>query len=342
MVQIIDMPGSPGPSLGSQLGSLLGQARQQQMQQQQSALLSKILHGEATPEESAQLSPELQLQAAKLGQASQAQAMKDLQKAQETMEKQKQEQKEAEILAKYQAGESLNNQELASLSPTSLRTLIGQQKPTFEPTEEKLEAERVSKLASEIEGEYRGSKSEDQRLDRMESLSEKGNLTTPLLKNMMDRVGLPLGVLGNPDSEEFSKLEADFLRDVRNIFPGGRITNYEIQAYLKGIPSLSNTSDGRKAIIRNRRILNEAKQARYSAYREILNENNGKKPRNLDLLIEDKVGPKLDELEVKFREGLGGEEVSSFVLMKDNQGRLVRIPSNRVDDALKSGAQWVK
>jgi hypothetical protein len=254
-------------------------------------------------------------------------------------DKQIAEQRESSILAKVSAGEQITPEERATLSPTSLRTLIGQQKPTFEPTEERLEAERVSQLATEIEGEYKASQSEEQRLGRMEKLSDKGDISTPAMMKTMNTLGLPLGILGNPDSEEYAKLEADFLRDVRNVFPGGRITNYEIQAYLKTVPSLMNSKEGKAAIIRNRRLQNQAKNLRYSAYKDIIKENGGRKPRNLGVLIDERTGDQMREIEEQFREGIqtGIEKFQQPLRMKDSSGKSYNIPPNLVEKALKDG-----
>ena len=54
-------------------------------------------------------------------------------------------------------------------------------KPTFEPESEKLEAKRVADLATGIEKDYLSAKNENIRLDRMEELSDKEGLSTPLI-----------------------------------------------------------------------------------------------------------------------------------------------------------------
>src|SRR5690606_18161947 len=122
-------------------------------------------------------------------------------------------------------------------------------KPIFEPESEKLEAKRVADLATEIEKEFQSAASEDMRLERQLQLDKEGNISTPVLIKLMDTFGIPIGVLGNPATEEYRKIEADYVRDVSKVFPGGRITNYEIGAYLKTIPGLMNSPEGRKQII---------------------------------------------------------------------------------------------
>ena len=74
-------------------------------------------------------------------------------------------------------------------------------KPTFEPESEKLEAKRVADLATEVEKNYTTARNEDIRLDRMLQLSDKGDVSTPAMMKVLDTIGLPIGILSNPDTE---------------------------------------------------------------------------------------------------------------------------------------------
>src|SRR3989304_3638885 len=228
---------------------------------------------------------------------------------------------------------------IADLDPKIQKSIIAQKKPVFESTGEKIEAERVSQLATEIESEYKAAQSEDQRLGRMEELSKEGNLSTPLMVKTMGVIGLPIGILGNPDTEEFTKLEADYLRDVSKVFPGGRVTNYEVQAYLKSIPSLVNSEKGRAAIVRNRRLQNKARKLRYDAYKEVLSENKGIKPRNMGFLINEKIGTELQKIEEEFQSGINDslEKFQQTIKLKDSKGKIYNIPPNKIEEALKDG-----
>lgn len=215
-------------------------------------------------------------------------------------------------------------------------------KSNFEPESDKLEAKRVAELATEIESEYKAAQNEDLRLDRMGVLDQKGNVSTPLLIKALDFLHLPIGVLSNPDTEEYRKLEADFVRDVSKVFPGGKITNYELQSYLKTIPGLLNSPEGRKAIIRNRKLLNDAKKIRYDEYKKILKENNGKKPPNLSLLIEERTASQVAKLEDEFIDGITkeSEKFQQPIRMKDPDGNPIDIPPNMIEKAMKAGARF--
>jgi hypothetical protein len=215
-------------------------------------------------------------------------------------------------------------------------------KSNFEPESEKLEAKRVADLATEIESEYKAAQNEDIRLERSEVLDKEGNVSAPLLVKALDALGLPIGILGNPATEEYRKIEADYVRDVSKVFPGGKITNYEVQSYLKTIPSLMNTPDGRKAIVRNRKLLNEAKKVRYDEYKKIIKENNGKKPPNLGILIDERTAEKINKIEDNFIKGINqeSEKFQQPVRMVDPNGNPVDIPPNLIEKALQAGAKF--
>lgn len=214
-------------------------------------------------------------------------------------------------------------------------------KPVFEPASDKLEAERSAKVADEIENEYKSVVNEDIRLDRQTALMEKGNLSTPAMVKLIESLGLPLGILNNPDTEEFAKLEADFVRDVSKVFPG-QIRVYEIQAYLKTVPSLMNSREGQEAIIHNRKLMNEAKKVRYDAYKDIIKENNGRKPPNLDMLIHERTQKKMDDIAERFKAGIDAatEMNAQTIRMYDAQGKAYDIPANKIPDAQNSGLKF--
>jgi len=215
-------------------------------------------------------------------------------------------------------------------------------KNAFEPESEKLEAKRVSELSSEIENEYKAAQAEDMRLDRMGVLDKEGKVSTPLLIKALDFISLPIGILQNPATEEYRKLEADFTRDVSKVFPGGKITNYELMSYLKTIPSLMNSPEGRKAIIRNRKLMNEAKKIKFDEYKKIIKENNGKRPPNLGILLEDRIADRIVEIEDKFIEGISKEsqKFQQPIRMIAPNGRAIDIPPDQIESALNSGAKF--
>ena len=153
-----------------------------------------------------------------------------------------------------------------------------------------------------IKGE-KGAKENIARLERMEELSRKGKLNSPLYLEFLRKSGFDIPALTSPDSQEFRKLETDFLRDARNIF-GGRVTNYEMNTFLKAIPSLSQSPEGRERVIHNLKLFN---QAALETLREILKENGGIPPFDLMEQISDKSAPKIDKIYQEFSRGISQE-----------------------------------
>lgn len=179
-------------------------------------------------------------------------------------------------------------------------------------SQEKLAAFKETKPErKEILNEAKSAKDTLARLDRMDELSKKGKLDSPIYLELLKKSGFDVPALTTPDSQEFRKLEVDFLRDAKNIF-GARVTNYEASQFLKTIPSLSQSKEGRERVIRNLKLINEGKLVRADALKEILKENKGTPPLDLAEQIEERVSPKIDKLLNEFRRGAQGKVQKTF------------------------------
>ena len=110
------------------------------------------------------------------------------------------------------------------------------------------------------------------RLDRMQQLAETGKLNHPFFAKIMRKIGQ--NWMLTPESQEYEKHEISFLDNAKELF-GGRVTNFEAQTFLRSIPSLQQSPEGRALVTHNLRIMEEAKIARKNAYDEELKKNNG-------------------------------------------------------------------
>jgi hypothetical protein len=170
-------------------------------------------------------------------------------------------------------------------------------------SKEKSEAYKATKEdRKEILQSAKDAKENITRLDRMSELSKTGKLDSPLYYNLLKKVGLDIPALLNPESQEFDKLATDFIKNSRSIF-GGRITENQIETFLKTIPSLSQSAEGREAVTRNLKIMNEGALLRDKALREVLRENNGIPPLDLSERVNERVEPALSELSKEFVRG---------------------------------------
>ncbi len=148
------------------------------------------------------------------------------------------------------------------------------------------------------------------RLDRMDELIKEGNLSNPAFSSLLDSLskgifgfGIDLHYLESPDSQEFRKLSADFIKNAKDYF-GSRLTDADLKSFLTTIPSLMQTDEGKLRVINNLRKFNEISLIRKRAADEIINANGGRRPRNLDQLVDDIADPLIDDIAQKFKQNL--------------------------------------
>lgn len=157
--------------------------------------------------------------------------------------------------------------------------------------------------------EYKASNEGLHRIERMRELEKEG-LTGPARTQGLNALrkipyvgeamadsleGLfPL----NPASQEFQKLSQEFLRDLKSVF-GGRISNLEVENYMKMVPTLMNTRQGRNRIYRNLEYMYKAKRLPFKIAREIKKENGGKTPLDIDDLVTERYEKQAKQLAKK-------------------------------------------
>lgn len=159
----------------------------------------------------------------------------------------------------------------------------------------------TKEVRKEIFDKTRTAKTKLRDLERFEEL--EGYIDTPGYVEFLKRAGLDIPALMNPESQEFEKIAQGFLRDAKNVF-GGRISNYEVEQFLKTIPSLSQSPEGRKRVIAGLKQLARGDLAYNEALREIMKENNNVPPDDLLEQIGDRIDDKLDKIAELFKKDL--------------------------------------
>lgn len=188
--------------------------------------------------------------------------------------------------------------------------------------ERKINAEEQKEINAETLPVYtkindagKAAKQASARLKRMEHLLDKGKVQTGVFQRALRSathipyLGPVFGILNNAltnrDTEEYDKLSSEFVKDAKPFF-GNRMTQQEVEFYLKTVPNLLQTAGGQKRVIRNMQIFNEAAEVQQKAMREIIKENGGKRPRDLEEQIDDRTRNKLDALHQEFIGGPTG------------------------------------
>lgn len=159
--------------------------------------------------------------------------------------------------------------------------------------------DEISKLA-------KGAKEGEIRLDRMQELIHRGNLRggfTSALVNALDKVGLDISSLEGADTQEFRKLSNDFIKNAKDFF-GSRITDQDLKAFLKTIPNVSQSDEAKLRVISNLKSFNQIALLKKKAADEIISKNGGKRPRNLDQLVENTTSDQVDKIANDFKKRL--------------------------------------
>lgn len=128
----------------------------------------------------------------------------------------------------------------------------------------KREEGRFSKQLDKFEELDKRSTSLDQekiRIDRLKELNKTGELPTGLgrLNVSLKSGNLILPFAASPEAQEFTKIVNDFLSGAKDTF-GARVTNFEINTFLKRLPNLLNSEEGRERVLRQMEIINELNQ----------------------------------------------------------------------------------
>lgn len=178
--------------------------------------------------------------------------------------------------------------------------------------------------------------------NQMESLNNSGKLTTPLMSSLLGKAGMPLGVLGNPESESFDKLSNQLTRTIQKYY-GSRILQTEFHNFLRQIPTLQNSEEGRRMIIKNLQMAAIPKKIEYEAYKQVMKENGGIRPADLKERVAEKVLPSMDKWVEDMKKDLQSisavkaPEGTISIITPD--GRTVAVPKEKVKEALDKGGK---
>jgi len=316
-----------GPSVGGNLGAATGvgisqglqmllERKMQGMQQQK---LAEGLMALGLPPEAALLDPSLQkeLLSQKGNERKQARLM-DLIQRRGVADGERT--GSLEIAAEGPAGSpGYSPEELLAISeidPNAARLLQSSSQADRKLEFEKQKQNQRSKEAAyNITKDYRAgvaktahaSKGVKARTARMRELDAKGNITKSALYQGLRYLGKPFGFdpigLLNADTQELEKLSNDFIKDAPAIFSGSKLTNEMVKIFLKSVPTLVQSAEGRERVYRNMETMADVAQLEETAVNEIIAENGGAPPLNLDALVQERIQDRVEELMMSFAAG---------------------------------------
>lgn len=245
---------------------------------------------------------------------------------------------------------------VSQLDPNLARTLQSQKKQQFQERQfDQRTKEQAYKITApvrkEIAGASKSARSGLMRVRRMKQLVDEGNLNSPLWSSIVKNYFGDAPFLKTTSSQEFDKLAIDALEGAPSRF-GGRVTEFLADTFLKGIPNLLQTDEGKRRVVRNLEIMENAKLLRFDAMTQVISENGGVPPLDLEEQIDARIGDQLDEMADEFiynpdKPGQGltvsgpqqgvTEIAEDEVVMVDPNGVRRKVNKSKVKDAQKAG-----
>lgn len=132
------------------------------------------------------------------------------------------------------------------------------------------------------------------------------------------------------NAEAFNKVLANFQRGVRDIY-GGNVTNGEMEQFLKTIPTLYHTPEGREVIFAGMKKYYRAGKERAKIERQIIKENGGKPMQDLHERVNEKFSPIQKKLSKDFK-----KDIEKAKNLSSKTSRLASVASYGAGKALSS------
>lgn len=173
------------------------------------------------------------------------------------------------------------------------------------------------------------------RLLQMQKIASDSDLISPTAAVFLDTLGIPLGALEDPSSELYNKVSLDLLKGLPETY-GNRIMKVEVENFLKTIPTLMNSPEGRRMVASNMLKLGEMKEVYYNEMRRQQRQHldtSKPLPRDFQQTVFDQVKPQIDRVNNEF---VKMSEIKSLppntVPFFDPSGNIKFIPKDK--------AQW--
>jgi hypothetical protein len=182
------------------------------------------------------------------------------------------------------------------------------------------------------------------KLLQLQQVNSDEDLIGPGTAQIMNELGLPLGLLENPSNELYEKVSQDLMKGIPEVY-GNRIMKIEVDNFLKTIPRLMNSANGRRMVATNMLKLGEMREIMYNEMRRQQKDsidNNKPLPRDFEQRIFDQVKPQIDKFNDEFVKlsqitDIPKGEVPFF----DPEGQIKFIPKNQIEWASKHGGKRI-
>ncbi|HTJ49058.1 MAG TPA: hypothetical protein VL443_06345 [Cyclobacteriaceae bacterium] len=168
---------------------------------------------------------------------------------------------------------------------------------------DRLEARAESKeFREKLRERTKAAKETLESLDRFEELEKEG-LPGAGYVEFLKNSGLDIPALVGAPAEEYNKIAANFIRGAKAVF-GARLTDTDVEQFLKTVPSLSNSPEGRKRINANLKRIAQLEVLESDSAKEIIKANGGEIPFDFAEKVDDLVDKKRESVYKQFKKDL--------------------------------------
>lgn len=188
--------------------------------------------------------------------------------------------------------------------------------------EQRIEQNKIEKdnepFIEEMRKARNASKYVEPRLLRQEKLIKTGKLPAAATHNFLKFLGsLPHHLTGSDidftfaegaSAVEFEKLSKEYMKFLKDYF-GSRVLQIDVENFLKTIPDLSQTDKGKWRVIQNMKAFGAVGKIKSKAMDDIIEENGGVQPRNLERLVEKRTQAEVDNIFDQFIQGTYGGDL---------------------------------
>lgn len=165
-------------------------------------------------------------------------------------------------------------------------------------------------LANANSNALSGFETEEMSLNLLEELTDSGKVGEGLQRlNINPKTGdLFVPQFATPEEQLFVKTVNDFTVKAKESF-GARVTNFELDRFMQRLPTLANSTEGRKLILRQMKIINQINQLDKRATQQVFDQYG---VRNIDYVdAENKAREKIkDQKEILRKEYYGFEQLA--------------------------------
>lgn len=239
------------------------------------------------------------------------------------------------------------------------RTLIDNNvSPVLSEKEAKLKTSQLERNEKSIESAYKNQKDfidsttsknvgfqteMKPRLLQMQKLNDE-ELIGATSAAFLEAVGIPLGAIDNPESELYQKLSQDLLKGLPETY-GNRILKVEVDNFLKTIPTLLNSPEGKRMIATNMLKLGEMKEVYYNEMRRQQMDFENRRvplPRDFEQRVFDNVLPEINRINNEFLKLSDIKSVpKDHIPFFNPQGEVSFVPKQDAEWAEKNGGRRI-